>query len=160
MLGTDVLDALAAKVPIASADSVYFIGGQYYFLSAVLKERGVKVASFDGTPAEAVNAAGSLGGAPVLAPRVSSADERERHRGLSHHTLAVLELVPGRARVAWPAGLDAPSELGPVEVVDASSWRADCVGLDLSHMGRGPDEEPWFFAAAFAAGRLARALVP
>ena len=110
--------------------------------------------------AEAVNAAGSLGGAPVLAPRVSSADERERHRGLSHHTLAVLELVPGGASVAWPAGLDAPSELGPVEVVDASSWRADCEGLDLSHMGRGPDEEPWFFAAAFAAGRLARALLP
>jgi hypothetical protein len=109
--------------------------------------------------AEAVNAAGALGGAPVLAPRVSAADERERHRGLSHHTLAVFELVQGGARVAWPAGLEAPPELGPVETVDASSWRTDCEGLRLSHMGRGPDEEPWFFAAAFAAGRLARSLV-
>jgi hypothetical protein len=26
-------------------------------------------------------------------------------------------------------------------------------------MGRGPAEDPWFFAAAFAAGRLARRLV-
>jgi hypothetical protein len=26
-------------------------------------------------------------------------------------------------------------------------------------MGRGPDDDPAFFAAAFAAGRLARALV-
>jgi hypothetical protein len=29
----------------------------------------------------------------------------------------------------------------------------------LAHMGRGPDEDPAFFAAAFAAGRLARELV-
>jgi hypothetical protein len=106
--------------------------------------------------AEALNAATALGGAPVLAPRVSAADERERHRGLSHHTLAVLELVRAPVRVAWPAGLDVPPELDPVEIVDASAWRAECDGLPLSHMGRGPDEEPWFFAAAFAAGRLAR----
>jgi hypothetical protein len=108
--------------------------------------------------AEAVNVAGALRGAPVLAPRVSAADERERHRGLSHHTLAVMELVRGALTVAWPAGLEPPPELGRVEVVDASSWRSDCEGLPLSHMGRGPDEEPWFFAAAFAAGRLARSL--
>jgi hypothetical protein len=109
--------------------------------------------------ADAVNAAGALGGAPVLAPRVSAADERERHRGLSHHTLAVLELVRGPVKVAWPDGLDVPAELGVVQAVDVSAWRSTCEGLDLSHMGRGPDQEPWFFAAAFAAGRLARSLV-
>jgi len=27
-------------------------------------------------------------------------------------------------------------------------------------MGRGPDEDPWFFAAAYAAGRLASSLLP
>src|SRR5438874_2328406 len=42
--------------------------------------------------AEAVNAAAALGGRAVLAPRVSGADPRERHRGLSHHTQAVLRL--------------------------------------------------------------------
>jgi len=52
----DVLDALSAKVPIASADSVYFIGGQSYFISAALKARGIKVAAFDGVLPEAVNA--------------------------------------------------------------------------------------------------------
>ena len=31
-----------------------------------------------------------------------------------------------------------------------------CAGLPLSHMGRGPDDDPAFFEAAFAAGRLAR----
>ena len=109
--------------------------------------------------ADAVNAAGALGGRPVLAPRVSSADGRERHRGLSHHTLAVLELVRGEVLVAWPEGLEVPAEVGEVEIVDASDWRSACEGLPLSHMGRGADEEPWFFAAAYAAGALARGLV-
>jgi hypothetical protein len=58
--------------------------------------------------------------------------------------------------VAWPEGLEAPDEVGTVELVDASGWREACAGLPLSHMGRGPDEEPWFFAAAYAAGLLAR----
>ena len=68
---------------------------------------------------------------------------------------------PGTAdsRVRLAAGVDVPDELGPVEIVDASSWRSACDGLQLSHMGRGPDAEPWFFAAAFAAGTLARSLV-
>jgi hypothetical protein len=52
----DVLDALSAKVPIASADSVFFIGGQSYFVSALLRERGIKVATFEGIAPEAVNA--------------------------------------------------------------------------------------------------------
>jgi hypothetical protein len=106
--------------------------------------------------ADSVNAAVALGGAPVLAPRVSTADGRERHRGLSHHTLATLAVAQGPVAVAWPEGLDVPDEVGPVEVVDVSGWRSACAGLPLSHMGRGPDEEPWFFAAAYAAGVLGR----
>ena len=43
-----------------------------------------------------------------------------------------------------------------LEVVDVSGWQEACAGLPLSHMGRGPDDEPWFFAAAFAAGAIAR----
>src|SRR5207247_2376726 len=45
--------------------------------------------------ADAANAAAALGGAPVLAVRVSSGDERQRHRGVSHHTRAVAELCLG-----------------------------------------------------------------
>jgi Protein of unknown function (DUF3866) len=109
--------------------------------------------------AEAANAASALGGSPVLAARVSSADERDRHRGVSHHTEAVLRLCIGRVTVAWPTGLEAPDWVDPREDVDVDGWEAACAGLPLSHMGRGPDEEPWFFAAAFAAGRLARGLI-
>ncbi len=109
--------------------------------------------------AEAVNAGAALGGSPVLAARVSSADERERHRGVSHHTEAVLKLCAEGVVVAWPEGLDAPDWVKPRREVDVDGWREACAGLPLSHMGRGPDEEPWFFASAYAAGRLARSLV-
>jgi hypothetical protein len=91
--------------------------------------------------AEAANVALALGGIPVLAARVSDADERERHRGVSHHTRAVLDLVLGEIEVSAPAGGD--------------GWREACAGLTLSHMGRGADEDPAHFAAAFAAGRFA-----
>jgi uncharacterized protein DUF3866 len=93
--------------------------------------------------AEAANAALSLGGVPVIAERVSGADERARHRGRSHHTGAVLELVRGE----------------PVIGRETEGWREACEGLPLSHMGRGPDDDPEFFAAAYAAGVAARALL-
>ncbi|MGZ4381975.1 MAG: DUF3866 family protein [Gaiellaceae bacterium] len=110
--------------------------------------------------AEAANAASALGGLPVLAVRYSDADPRGRHRGVSHHTRAALALCPGRAAVAWPDWLEAPAWLEPRELVDVTGWEEACAGLPLSHMGRGPAEEPGFFATAFAAGRLARGLVP
>jgi hypothetical protein len=95
--------------------------------------------------AQAVNAAAALGGRPVVAPRVSGADERPRHRGYSHHTEAVLRLCLAEPLV--PEDLDPPG------------WHQASAGLPLSHMGRGPEDDPEFFAAAFAAGRLARELV-
>jgi hypothetical protein len=94
--------------------------------------------------AEMANAAVALGGVPILAERVSGADERARHRGRSHHTEAVLALVRGDPLVAEAGRED---------------WRLACEGLPLSHMGRGPDEDPEFFAAAFAAGAAARRLL-
>jgi hypothetical protein len=106
--------------------------------------------------AEAANAASALGGAPVLAVRVSSGDERERHRGVSHHTRAVVELCLGEIRVAWPADLAAPDWLEQRVDVDTAGWREACEGLPLEHMGRGPEDDPWFFESAFAAGKLAR----
>jgi hypothetical protein len=95
--------------------------------------------------AQAADAAAALGARAVLAPRVSREDARPRHRGLSHHTEAVLRVCLAKPLV--------PDELDP------EGWRHACAGLTLSHMGRGPDDDPEFFAAAFAAGRLARSLL-
>lgn len=108
--------------------------------------------------ADAANAACALGGIAVLAPRVSLADERERHRGLSHHTRAALALCLGPVRVAWPDGLELPPEIA-VETIDVAGWEERCAGLPLSHMTRAPEADPWFFASAYAAGALARRLV-
>jgi hypothetical protein len=110
--------------------------------------------------ADAINASLELGGRGVLALRISQLDPRERHRGVSHHSHAVLSLRGGAYDVAWPAGCPVEHSIaeGATEV-DASDWRQACGELPLSHMGRGPEDDPWFFAAAFAAGRLARGLV-
>ena len=107
--------------------------------------------------ADAVNACSALGGFAVLAVRASDGDTRERHRGVSHHTRAILQLCTDGVVAAWPEGSEAPSWLEPREQVDVSGWHEASAALPLSHMGRGPGEDPLFFAAAFAAGRVARA---
>ena len=109
--------------------------------------------------AEAANAASALGGTPVLAVRVSERDERERHRGVSHHARTTLRLALGRLVVAWPAGVAAPEWLEERDEVDVAGWEDACCGLTLSHMGRGAEEDASHFATAFAAGRLARSRV-
>jgi Protein of unknown function (DUF3866) len=92
------------------------------------------------TASTAATAALALGGRAIVAARVSEADPRGRHRGLSHHTVTVLDL-----------------SLGSVEIgEDGEGWEEACAELPLSHMGRGPADDPAFFAAAFAAGRAAR----
>ncbi len=122
---------------------------------------------------EAVNAAAALDGRPVGALRVSEADARERHRGLSHHSLTAY----GRVALA-PAELAVPAE--PGEFWDGVRAQAealkprhtlhhvDCAGLDealaaspapLSTMGRGLAADRANFLAAAAAGRLAAALI-
>jgi hypothetical protein len=95
--------------------------------------------------AAAANAATGLGGRPVLALRVSEADPRQRHRGLSHHAQAILDTSLVEVNVPNPQ--------------DAAGWREACADLPLSHMGRGPDEDEAFFASAYAAGRLAEQLL-
>jgi hypothetical protein len=109
--------------------------------------------------AAGIAAASALGGRPVLALRISERDPRERHRGVSHHARAVLALA-GPCEVAWPSTCPVDDPIAErATAVDVSDWRAACDSLPLLHMGRGPDDDPWFFAAAFAAGRLARRLV-
>src|SRR5918994_597837 len=94
---------------------------------------------------EAANTAAGLGGSPVLAVRYSEADPRERHRGVSHHTQAILELSAAEGTVAGPQHLEAPDWLSPREEVDVEGWHEECGRLPLSHMGRGLGEDPCFF---------------
>lgn len=50
----------------------------------------------------------ALGCRVLLAARMSSGDPRERHRGISHHTLTVLDLLLAPVTVALPAGMRSP----------------------------------------------------
>jgi hypothetical protein len=104
----------------------------------------------------AIAAARALGGAPILAVRASEGDPRKRHRGVSHHVRDVLRLCANDGVAAWPKGFESADRLDPVELVDVTGWEAACADMPLSHMGRSASDDPLFFAAAFAAGRLAR----
>jgi hypothetical protein len=109
--------------------------------------------------ADAANASQALHGTSILSVRASEGDSRERHQGVSHHAQAVLALCLGDVIVPWPAGYDAPGGLEPRLEIDVSGWEEACAGLPLAHMGRGPQDDPLFFATAFAAGRAAANLI-
>jgi hypothetical protein len=64
--------------------------------------------------AEALNAVQAVGGIPIAALRVSSADQRPRHFGVSHHSLTALrDTCLAKARIALPRPL--ATELQPHE---------------------------------------------
>ncbi len=50
----------------------------------------------------------ALGCRTLLVARMSTSDDRERHRGISHHTLTVLDLLLDPVTVALPAGMRSP----------------------------------------------------
>jgi hypothetical protein len=119
---------------------------------------------------EAINAVAALGGTPIAALRVSFADERERHRVVSHHTLAALTSIAlAPALVAIPAlppdlagQVDARLESAgvwerhkPAHAATPHGDAPDLHGIAVTTMRRGPAEDPAFFSAAYAAGEIA-----
>lgn len=124
---------------------------------------------------EAVNATAVLGGRPIGSLRISAADPRPRHRGVSHHSLTAY----GRVALL-PADIAVPAFTGDLVTLGAQV-EADVVGLErhrlhrieldglvealtqtpvrLSSMGRDLDQDPGYFLAAAAAGRLAGRLL-
>jgi hypothetical protein len=130
---------------------------------------------FSGTAAgEAVNAAAVLGGRPVGSLRISAADSRDRHRGVSHHSLTAYGRVAlARADLVVPAGLPEPLAtevavaLAPladrhaiVEVkIDGLDAALRDLPVKLSTMGRDLDGDHAYFLSAAAAGRHAATLI-
>jgi hypothetical protein len=99
------------------------------------------------------HAALALGCRTVIVPRMSSGDPRERHRGLSHHTRTVLDLLLRPVIVAVPAGEDAdlPVTMARREArTDIAGYAGS--GLPARTMGRSIEEDPLFFRAALAGG--------
>src|ERR1700712_4193180 len=131
---------------------------------------------FSGVAAgEACNAVTVLGGEAVGALRISDADPRPRHRGVSHHSLTAFgRIALGGVTLVAPRGLSSEfgsqidedlagqPERNPVVWVDTDGLEV-ALGLSpvpLRTMGRGFPEERAYFLASAAAGRFAALAVP
>ncbi|HET8621461.1 MAG TPA: DUF3866 family protein [Acidimicrobiales bacterium] len=146
-----VPSALALAHHVAGADLVVVgMGPGVVGTASPLGTTAVEVAGV-------LDAAHALGARVALCARASSADPRPRHRGVSHHVRTILGLAAVRPEVPLPADL-APEVVGAT-VVDAPDAAAVLAGFDLAvtTMGRGPADDPAFFAAAAAAGSWAAA---
>ena len=132
---------------------------------------------------DAINAIATLGGRPVACLRVSQADARTRHRGVSHHSMTAY----GRVALAG-ADVVVPDLEGPLGAQVRQEAEALCghrpgagqhrlvkvavdgllellraaeveTGVRLSTMRRGLDEDTAAFIAAAAAGRHVRRIL-
>ncbi len=105
--------------------------------------------------ASTLDLAERAGARPVLALRVSGADPRPRHRGVSNHSTVALAHAHAKALVPVPKGQPAPDGPGheflEVDIPDVASL-LEGLGLRLTTMGRVVAEDPQFFAYAAAAG--------
>src|SRR3984885_9561812 len=128
---------------------------------------------FSGVAAgEAVNAAATLGGRPVASLRISFADPRERHPGVSHHSLTAYgQVALAGADVVIPALPEAQaarvaSSVAPLATrhrlitvpVNGLEEALRATPVTLSTRGRALDEDLEYFLAAAAAGAHAAAL--
>ncbi|MDF2961805.1 MAG: hypothetical protein K0S39_3540 [Paenibacillus sp.] len=123
---------------------------------------------------EILNAVSALEGKPVIIPRISFADPRDRHRGISHHTITVLRDIaqPGvftalpelagekgtwLKQQAEQAGLMNKHKLQWI-AVSPDQTREEAYSaypLPVTSMGRGLHADPEFFAGVEAAAEAA-----
>ena len=116
-----------------------------------------------------LQAAFALGGQAILVPRIGFADSRQRHQGISHHSLTVLTraylgpvwvplpLLPGaKCKAIWDQARELPKRCrrrwldgGYIEKI------AERHPVLFSSMGHNYQQNPEFFQALGAAARLA-----
>jgi hypothetical protein len=148
-----VPSALVLARHVAKADlTVVGMGPGVVGTASALGTTAVEVAAV-------LDAVEALDGRGALCARASGADARDRHRGVSHHVRTVLRLTRSRPDVPLPADLAAELAAPGVAPVDAPEVGPvlDGMGLRVTSMGRGPEDDPVFFAAAAAAGAWAAA---
>ena len=121
---------------------------------------------------ENINAVAALGGRPILAPRLSFADPRERHQGISHHTITALSTAAlAGAEIALPTlGPERREQVGQqleashlldlhravdVELGSEVEGALKNSPVPLTSMGRAYADDPDCFRAGAAAAVLA-----
>jgi hypothetical protein len=114
----------------------------------------------------------ALGAPTLVVARMSSADERPRHRGISHHTLTVLDLLLEPVTVALPAGIRSPvgadlrARLGSVFGASGARLKPQ-LELDVDRPARmarhdwrrAPVDMPAYLASGLPAETMGRMLV-
>ena len=117
------------------------------------------------------HAALALGCPVIIVPRLSSADPRDRHRGLSHHTGTVLRMLLRPVRIAVPHGLSLPSGTAVARAATRGGHEPVTVdvaalcdgylqsGLPAGTMGRTFEEDRDFFLAGLAGGAALAQLI-
>lgn len=157
---------LAARLLAGAELAVVCMGPGIAGTGSALGFSGVEQASV-------LDAAAALGGRPIAVARLSFADPRPRHRGLSHHTRTNLGLLV-RSRVALPIPILEPEGrrlletqlqesgiAGRHDVIEVDSAPLEAAlaasALPLETMGRRFPEDREFFLAAAAAGRFGAA---
>jgi len=122
-----------------------------------------------------LDGANALDGIPIAALRISFADPRPRHQGVSHHSLTTLSIAT-RSRVQVPVPcvggvdeaqirrdlartrIDTRHDIVDLEPVGALALMAEA-GIEVESMGRPAAADPVLFEAAAAAGTLAARVV-
>lgn len=118
-----------------------------------------------------LNAVDTLQGQAIAVPRISFADARPRHQGISHHTLTVLDKVcrvPAVVPLPFLAEQRLKHIMKQIEDQDLFNRYRFCMedgekmlnlvrdcGLKITTMGRGVDQDPEFFLTLGACGTAA-----
>ncbi|NLJ99861.1 MAG: DUF3866 family protein [Clostridia bacterium] len=118
-----------------------------------------------------INAVNVLGGRPIAVPRISFSDKRERHRGLSHHSITVLGRVAlSPALISLPHLEKEKEKIISEQMQGASIFKKHRVvvengegglrflkklGVKVTTMGRSLDQDREFFLASSSAGAAA-----
>jgi hypothetical protein len=156
-----VHSALVVAHQIAHADAVIVVMGPGVVGTATrLGFSGIEVGPI-------LDAAAGLHGTPIACLRASFADPRERHRGVSHHSVTAL-MIATRSSVLVPiatvggeyearlradltaSGIDRRHQIvdvAPAGIVD----ELDAAGLHVVSMGRPAADDPVLFELAAAA---------
>jgi hypothetical protein len=171
----NIFSALAAAKWVVEADiTIVAMGPGIAGTGTILGHTGME-------QGQIINSAYALGGRPVAPLRLSQKDKRERHWGLSHHSISALtlaalapalapipelapdqvelkELIERRLRESGAADRHETPTVNSDITIEALAEVVEAGGPRASTMGRGPQEEPAFFLAAGAAA-IAAALL-
>ncbi|HBF39346.1 MAG TPA: DUF3866 domain-containing protein [Firmicutes bacterium] len=112
-----------------------------------------------------------LQGLAVVTPRISDADLRERHLGISHHSLTILQLSNHPAYLGLSKRIPEPllnqimDKLRSHQLIESHHWyliddppveeQFRQYQIQVKTMGRTISEDPWFFQSSVTTGFLA-----